>query len=258
MIWPRGISKKGERRNKLERVVSWRPEKRPAPNIAPVTADSLSGMRTEIILLDLTMWMSFGDLIKSHFYGEARMMGVVVETHWWQKHTDDNSTRKARVHGGLFCFKMGKVCVCLHLDGKDPGGGKGWRFKKAIMIPLLTSQRVISLEFRSRVQYTELCKCTSIIKAWELSNQRSIYWIVNLGNSTLYGLYGWLILEAFWVTSMEYVGMKKWLKSLSSPHSYLIPGALHSRSVNCIWMEDIDRADIYDSEFQIPDLCLRP
>lgn len=25
MIWPRGVDKKGERRNKLERVVSWIP-----------------------------------------------------------------------------------------------------------------------------------------------------------------------------------------------------------------------------------------
>lgn len=59
MIWLREISKKGERRNKLERVVSWRPgqkcfksRKRTALDIAPALVDSLHQMRTEIILLN--------------------------------------------------------------------------------------------------------------------------------------------------------------------------------------------------------------
>lgn len=185
----------------------------------------------------------------------------------WLKHTDDRNTlmtialERPESTEGCFVLRWERfVCVYIWTE-KILERGKGWRFKKAIMIPLLTSQRVISLEFRSRVQYTELCKCTSIIKAWELSNQRSIYWIVNLGNSTLYGLYGWLILEAFWVTSMEYVGMKKWLKSLSSPHSYLIPGALiafewktltgqtfmilSSKFLTCVWDHKLMEVDSF-------------
>lgn len=44
--------------------------------------DSFSRLSPEMILLDLTMWVSFGSLIKSHFHGKVRMIWAVqcVET----------------------------------------------------------------------------------------------------------------------------------------------------------------------------------
>lgn len=44
--------------------------------------DSFSRLSPEMILLDLTMGVSFGRLIKSHFHGQVRMIWAVqcVET----------------------------------------------------------------------------------------------------------------------------------------------------------------------------------
>lgn len=43
----------------------------------PVIVDTFSRTSLEIILLDLTMWVSFGDLIKTHFHGEASVTWCV-------------------------------------------------------------------------------------------------------------------------------------------------------------------------------------
>lgn len=52
-------------------------EDRDCTRVAPAIVDGFSRMSADIVLLDLTMWMSFGDLIKNPFRGEARMMWVV-------------------------------------------------------------------------------------------------------------------------------------------------------------------------------------
>lgn len=48
-----------------------------ATDAAPNTTDTFRRMSPAMTLLDLTMWVSFGGLIKSHFHGEARLIQAV-------------------------------------------------------------------------------------------------------------------------------------------------------------------------------------
>lgn len=52
-------------------------EDRDCIRVVLVIVDGFSRMSVDIVLLDLIMWMLFGDLIKNFFRGEVRMMWVV-------------------------------------------------------------------------------------------------------------------------------------------------------------------------------------